>query len=313
MLRSEKVLITGPASQVAFPIARELAEHNEVYGLARFTNPADRERLTAVGVTCIQADLATDDFGTLPDDFTYVLNFAVVKSRDGNFDYDLAANAEGVGRLMYQCRKAKAWLQCSSAGVYQPAGHQPLKETDPLGDNHRAILPTYSICKIAAETMARFGARQWNIPTTIARLSVPYGDNGGWPALHFDWILAGRPVPVHPDKPNLYNPIHEDDYVEHVSKLLAIASVPATVLNWGGSETASIEEWCEYLGQLAGLAPKFVCTDKTIGSITVDLTRMHEHLGRTRVHWRDGMRRMARSRHPALHLPEATDSKRESA
>mgnify|MGYP003513588261 CR=1 FL=1 len=41
-----------------------------------------------------------------PEDFDYVLNFAVVKS--GDFDYDLAANAEGVGNLMLRCQRAKA-------------------------------------------------------------------------------------------------------------------------------------------------------------------------------------------------------------
>ncbi len=300
MLKNEKILVTGPTSQVAFPIARQLAKHNVVYGLARFRNASDRDRLEAAGVRCLSVDLAGDSFATLPDDFTYVLHFAVVKTSD--FDYDLAANAEGPGRLMSHCRNAKAWLHCSSGGVYQHAGHHPLTETDPLGDNHRAFLPTYSICKIAGESMARFGARQWNIPTTIARLSVPYGDNGGWPAMHLDWILAGSGIPVHADKPNVFNPIHEDDYIAHIPQLLAAASVPATVINWGGSEPVSIEDWCAYLGQLVGREPEFLYTEHTIGSITLDLTRMHQHLERTRVDWRDGMRRMAQARHPEVRL-----------
>jgi UDP-glucuronate 4-epimerase len=302
MLKNEKILITGPASQVAFPIARALAQHNEVYGLARFGDTADRSRLEAFGVKCLQADLATDSFANVPDDLTYVLNFAVVKSGDGNFDYDLAANAEGVGRLMYRCRQAKAWLHCSSGGVYQYAGHHPLKESDPLGDNHRTLLPTYSICKIAAETMVRFCARQWNIPAIIARLSVPYGDNGGWPSMHLDWMLSGSPILVHPEQPNLYNPIHEDDYIAHIPKLLAAASVPATTVNWGGSDPVGIEEWCEYLAQLTGRKPEFLLTDRAFGSITFDLTRMHELIGRTKVNWRDGLRRMLAARHPELRM-----------
>jgi UDP-glucuronate 4-epimerase len=269
MLKDEKILITGPTSQVAFPIARELAKSNDVYGLARFRYAGDRERLEAVGVRCLQMDLAEDSFVSVPDDFTYVLHFAVVKTSD--FDSDLAANAEGPGRLMYHCRKAKAWLHCSSGGVYQHAGHHPLKETDPLGDNHRAFLPTYSICKIAGETVARFAARQWNVPCTIARLSVPYGDNGGWPAMHLDWMLAN-------------------------------SSVPATVINWGGSEPVSIEEWCTYMGHVVDRTPQFLYTDYTIGSITLDLTRMHQYLTRTKVDWRDGMCRMIRARHPELGL-----------
>jgi UDP-glucuronate 4-epimerase len=301
MLTHEKILITGPASQVAFPQARELAKQNTVYGLARFGDTSDRARLEAVGVNCVQADLARDSFANVPDDFTYVLNFAVVKTSD--FDYDLAANAEGLGRLMHHCRRAKAWLHCSSGGVYQYAGHHPLKEADPLGDDtHKSFLPTYSISKIAAEVMARFAARQWNIPTTIARLSVPYGNNGGWPTIHLDWMLGGSLIPVHPERPNLFNPIHEDDYIAHIPKLLAAATVPATITNWGGSEPVGLEDWCGYMAELTGVEPKFIDTDKTIGSITMDMTRMHQLVGRTSVDWHDGIRRMIQARHPELRL-----------
>jgi nucleoside-diphosphate-sugar epimerase len=303
MLTNEKILITGPASQVGLPIARELVKQNEVYGLARFSNPADQAQLEALGVKCIAADLAEDSFETLPEDFTYVLNLAVVKS-ESNFDYDLAANAEGTGRLMSHCRRAKAWLQCSSGGVYQPAGHQPLKESDPLGDSHRMILPTYSISKIAAETMVRFGAREWGVPAIIARLSVPYGDNGGWPAMHLEWMLAGQPIVVHSDAPSVYNPLHEDDYIAHVPRLLRAATVPATVVNWGGSDEVSVEEWCEYIAQLTGLQAQFAQTDMMLPSLPLDLTRMHRILGRTKVDWKDGIRRMIRARQPELPLKE---------
>jgi nucleoside-diphosphate-sugar epimerase len=301
-LRSKRILITGPASQVGFPIARDLAQGNEVFGVARFGDPRARARLEAVGVRCIAADLASDSLGALPADVDYVLHFAVVKSRALDFEYDLAANAEGVGRLMAHCRGAKAFLVCSTTGVYADAGREPRKEGDPLGDNHRAILPTYSISKIAAEAVARFAAKQFSLPTTIARLNVPYGDNGGWPAFHLELLLAGQPIAVNVDQPNVYNPIHEDDILAHLPRLLDVASVPATTINWGGSETASIEEWCAHLGLLVGREPRFLATDRTIGSLTADLTRMHELLGRTNVPWRDGMRRMVAARHPELPL-----------
>ncbi|MGY8806024.1 MAG: NAD-dependent epimerase/dehydratase family protein, partial [bacterium] len=35
-MKGEKILITGPTGQVAFPVAAALAEDNDVYGLARF-------------------------------------------------------------------------------------------------------------------------------------------------------------------------------------------------------------------------------------------------------------------------------------
>lgn len=297
MLRDEKILLTGPTSQVALPLAASLAADNEVWGLARLSKEADKERLREVGVTPHAADMATDDFSTLPDDFTYVLNFAVVRTED--FDYDLATNAEGLGRMMSRCRKAKGLLHSSSAAVYEAPGRKACAESDPLGDNHRCMAPTYSIAKIAAESMAKFVAREWNIPTTIARFSVPYGDNGGWPWYHLMMMKAGQPIPVHRDGPNLYNPIHEDDMLAHIPGLLAMADVPASVVNWGG-EAASIEEWCAFLGELTGLEARLEPRDEALGALPIDRTRMRERLGDTRVGWRDGIRRMVEARNPEL-------------
>jgi UDP-glucuronate 4-epimerase len=298
MLRDEKILITGPTSQVALPVARELARSNEVLGLARFREAADRERMEALGVQTIAADLGESSLDEVPDDISIVLHFAVVKS--GDFEYDLRANAEGVGRLMSRCRGAKSFLHCSTGGVYEHAGHKPLKETDPLGDNHRAMLPTYSIAKIAAESVARFAAREFELPTVIARFSVPYGDNGGWPWFHLMMMKAGSPIPIHPEQPNIFNLIHEDDYIRMIPRLLSLADVPAQTINWAGSEATSVEEWCAYLGELTGLEPKFNVTTDTIASVQLDIDKMHEVAGRTEVDWKDGIRRMVAALNPEL-------------
>jgi len=298
MLENHRILITGPTSQVAFPIARELARRNEVFGLARFRRPEDLARIEAIGVKCLAVDLADGSLDAVPSDFDYVLHFAVVKS--GDFDADLSANVEGLGRLLHHTRSAKALLHCSSGGVYAPPGHTPARETDPLGDNHRAMMPTYSLCKIAAESMARFAARQYELPTTIARFSVPYGDNGGWPWYHLMMMKQGVPVPVHPDAPSIFNPIHEDDYIAQVPRLLEVASVPATIVNWAGAETASIEDWCAYLGELTGLEAKFQHTEQSIASLPLDTERMHALIGPAKVGWREGIRRMVEARNPEL-------------
>jgi UDP-glucuronate 4-epimerase len=296
-LTGARILVTGPTGQVALPLTLALAANNDVIGIARFRDAAARARLEQGGVTCIETNLTAGAFDGVPGDVDYVLNLAVVKSN--RWDIDLAANAEATGLLMAHCRSAKAWLQCSSTGVYQPAGLHPLTETDSLGDNHRPIMETYSISKIAAETVARTGARQWGLPVTVARLNVPYGDNGGWPAFHLAMIEAGQPVPVHPDRPNRFNPIHEADILRMLPRLLEIASVPATTVNWGGSEPADLEDWCALLGDEVGKPVTFVETEQTIGSVVIDPTVMHDLVGRTEVDWRAGMRRMVAARHRA--------------
>ena len=297
-MRGYKILITGPTGQVAAPVTRTLAAQNEVWGIARFTDGAARESLEDAGVRCATVNLASGDFTGLPADFDYVINLAVAKS--GRWDKDLAANAESVGLLMAHCRQAKAFLHCSSAAVYNPPGDQPRTESAALGDHHRLLFPTYSISKIAGEAVVRTMARALGLPTTIARLNVPYGDNGGWPYFHMEMMLAEVPIPVPPGEPARYNPIHEDDIVATLPKLLAAASVPATTVNWAGEQIVSVQEWCAYIGSLVGREPTFVVSDQALRGNPVDVTRMRGLIGATTVDWRDGMRRMAATFHPEL-------------
>jgi UDP-glucuronate 4-epimerase len=288
--------VTGPTSQVGRAVVRALAPESRLFGLGRLRKEEERRALEAAGVEPLVADLAGDLPALPPVDF--VLHLAVVKS--GDFALDLRANAEGVGQLLSRCRGARAFLHVSSAAVYAHGGHAPRAEDAPLGDNHRVLMPTYSLAKIAAESTARFAAREFRVPTTIARLSVPYGDAGGWPWYHLMMMKAGVPIPVHPDGPSVYNPIHEDDYVAHLARLLELADVPATTLNWGGSEPASIEDWTAWLAELTGLEAKLEPSERALGSLELDLGRMHAALGRTRVGWREGIRRMLEARGPEL-------------
>jgi nucleoside-diphosphate-sugar epimerase len=297
-LTGKRIVVTGVTGQVARPLALALARENEVFGAARFADQTARETLELAGVHCIPVDLVTGDVTGLPADADYVLHFAVAKSND--WEKDLRANSGGLAYLMEHHQSASGFLHCSSTAVYKPEGHRVFDEDGPLGDNHGVwpFLRTYSICKIAAESTARWGADRFGLPTTIARLSVPYGDTGGWPAIHLHMMLAGNKVPVHVDAPSVYHPLHADDIEAMVPRLLAAASVPATTVNWGGSEAVSIEEWCTYLADLVGIEPRFEPTAQTIDSVQIDTTRMHELVGRTAVPWRDGMRRMAIALHP---------------
>ncbi len=300
-MRDRKILLTGLTGQVALPVALALAPENEVWGIARFSDPEKRRRLEEGGVHCKTvdlsgADLRDGDLGSLPNDFDYVLNFAVSKS--GDFEADLRANAESAGRLMSHCRAARAFLHCSTTGVYQPDGHTAFTEESPLGDNHRVLMPTYSIAKISAEAVVRFAAREFDLPTVIARLNVPYGSNGGWPYIHLLMMKQGVPIPVHTDAPSVYTPIHEDDIVATLPGLLEAASVPARIVNWAGQEHVSIEEWCAYMGELTGLEPKLAPTDQTLESVKTDNRLMRELAGPARVPWKDGIRRMIEALQP---------------
>lgn len=304
MLDAEKILVTGATGKIAFPIARALARRNEVWGAARLREQADRDRLTAAGVIPVPLDMSDGDFSALPDDFTYVFH-AAVDPGAGQWTDCLETNAQRSGDLLHHCRAAKGFVFCSTGSIYGYQGQRPpLTESDPPGVPLRA---NYSFSKVAAEAVCTWVARQYRIPLTIIRICSTYGPEGGAPpADRLESILAGRPIRLHPDRPNNYNPIYEDDYVELGIRALEVAATPPpVVVNWAGSETVSAEDYCGYLGELVGMEPVFEYTPPEAHTpLWPDVTHMHEVLGRTKVGWRDGFRRMVQARHPELELAE---------
>ena len=298
MLQGEKILVTGAAGRVAYPIARELAQANEVYGLARFSSPGDRDKLEKAGITCIRKDIGADTFDDIPDDFTYVFHASALLAAAAQRDWreTFAINAHATGRLMRHCRNVKGFVHCSTGSQYHYQGHRPLKESDPPGIHTH----NYSLSKIAAEAVVAFASETWDIPTTTIRICSTYGPTGGAPADRLRALVEGREIKLHPDKPNYFNPIYEDDYLELGIKALTVAGTPPLVVNFAGSETVSAEEYCEYMGRLLGLTPRFTYTEEAITPLWPDVTYMHQVLGKTKVHWKDGMRRMIQARHPDL-------------
>jgi nucleoside-diphosphate-sugar epimerase len=220
------------------------------------------------------------------------LNFAVRRTADDEFDLELATGAEAVGLLMQRCQRAQAFLHCSTTGVYRPPGDHAARETDPLGDHHGPQLPTYSIGKIAAEAVARSGARAFDLPTVITRLSVPYGTVWGWPAFVLESVASGQPVMAHPDDPMWFNPIHERDLISQLGALLGAAAVPATIVNWAGDEAVQIGEWAQLMGEMLDVKPVVQLSDRAFRGVRVDCAKRSAITGPCEVAWRDGFAEM---------------------
>jgi hypothetical protein len=99
LLSDEKILITGPAGRIAFGMAESLVGDNEVWGIARFSDPSTREKVESLGVTTRAADIASGRFGDLPSDFTYLLHIAADFSAT-DYERSLTVNAEGTGLIL---------------------------------------------------------------------------------------------------------------------------------------------------------------------------------------------------------------------
>jgi len=301
MLRDKKLLITGPAGQIAYPMTAFLAADNEVWGIARFSEEGSRERVESVGAITRRVDLGSGDFDDLPTDFDHVIHLATYQAPGLDYERAFEVNAEGTGLLLEHCRSAKSALVASTFSVYAPntdPGHL-FGETDPLGDAKLPHSPTYSMSKLAQEAVTRTMARVLDLPITIGRINGSYGPNGGLPAYMLDWLIAGDPIYLRAEG-QTYNLVHQDDMNAQVAKLLEVATVPATIVNWSGDDAVTVEEMVAYMAELTGRTPNFVLVDmpessKGNGS---DNTRRTELIGRCGVDWKEGVRAMYEARYP---------------
>ena len=296
MLTDEKILVTGVSGMVAAPIATHLAQNNEVWGLARFaneaargdvlySNPLSRTAIEANGVKTCAVDLAAPDFSEVPDDFTYVLHLAHTRV-EGQLDRAIQVNAVGAGRVLQHCRKAKAALVMSSHAVYSPPADvfHPSREGEDVGKAVTPWAPSSPASKISLEAVARFCAEAFDLRVIAMRLNTVYGIYAdaavGMPILSMDSVMADATVDALAD-PNPHSPIALDDMYTHLEALLDAASVPATIVNWAGEETVTLQEWCAQAGALGGKTPRINVTPVpgTLAGSVGDATKLRSIVG----------------------------------
>jgi nucleoside-diphosphate-sugar epimerase len=301
--RGAKILITGGTGQVARPVAEALAEHNDVWCLGRFAAPGVERSLNGQGITTWRWDMddpSAHALKGLPQDFTHVLHSAVRRGEDGDFNATAEINAVATGRLMQHCRTASSFLYVSTGALYkrQTLDHR-YTEDDPV-DGAADWLPAYPMGKLATEGAVRAFAQVLELPTTIARLNIAYGPGtyGGVPMLYFTQMLAGAPIAVPLEGQNWCSLLYTDDLVAQVPHLWRAASVPSTLVNWGGDEPVGVTDCIRHIEALTGVAARLVPSEVTRETYQFDPTLRRRLTGPCRVGWRDGIERTLRTLHP---------------
>ncbi len=301
MLKGRKILVTGVSGVVAFPLARFLAADNEVWGAARFSAEGAEARVAEAGIRPVRIDLEAGDLSALPGDFDHVLHLAYFRGGEDSFDRSVRINAEGCGLVLQHCRAAKSALVTSAAGIYS-ARTDPMAaahEDSPTGGSFTPWALTAGSAKVAQEAVARFAARAFDLPVTIARLNTVYGNDPRMlPVTHMDAVVAEKEVFMVND-PYPHSPIHIDDMCRQIEPLLNAASVPATIVNWGGDEVVSGQDWCAMVAQWSGKPARTGVRSfpgATMGN-SVDTSRRRAITGPCEIAFAQGYRAIFDARH----------------
>ncbi len=309
-LSGKRVMVTGASGLVALPVAVELAKNNEVFAVARWSDPAQKKLVEAAGAQAVTFDLANEDLSALPKSVDVVINYAVLPPNFGNMAYDV--NTGATGRLARRYRDAEAFVHGSTGSLYEYQGERPLREDDPYGLHSAG--ENYAASKIGAEYLIKHLSLDYDLPVTIIRIFSFYGPRGGGVTQRVDQVAKGLPVSVYPGVRNVHTPLYEDDYVEKTIGCAGIAKVGAEVVNVGGSESCTTQEYCQIAGDIVGKEPIFVENGRS-WPIWADTTKMEKLLGPSKVSIREGIRRVLEQTdqrlgnlHHVLGQPEAQDA-----
>jgi nucleoside-diphosphate-sugar epimerase len=289
-LSGRRILVTGASGLVAFPVAAELAKSNEVHALARWSDPQQKRMIEAAGARAITFDLADEDLSPLPKSVDVVINYAVLPPNFGNLAYDV--NTGATGRLARRYRDCEAFVHGSTGSLYEYQGERPLREDDPYGLHSAG--ENYAASKIGAEYLLKHLSVDYDLPVTIVRIFSFYGPRGGGVTQRVDLVAQGKPVSVYPGVRNVHTPLYEDDYVEKTIAAAGIAKVGCEIVNVGGSEAVTTQEYCMMAGEMVGKEPIFVENGRS-WPIWADTTKMERLLGPSRVSVREGVRRILES------------------
>ena len=253
MISGEKILVTGVTGTVGAPVAKALAKDNEVWGLARFNDPAKRADIEAAGAVTRADDIGSGDFSQVPDDFTYVLHLNWMRGGINLLQEAIRTNIEGPGLLMQHTRKAKATLVASSMIIYSPSADPThlFTESDCIGNASYAYNATSPYSKAGLEAVARLCARAFDMKVTIARLNTVFAPGKCYATSILGAVLNDQPVRA-PHANNVHSPIHIDDIIAQIEPMLDAASNPAFIVNWGGDDHVSVQEWVRLANEWSG-------------------------------------------------------------
>jgi hypothetical protein len=83
------------------------------------------------------------------------------------------------------------------------------------------------------------------------RLNTVMGVQNCFPSGVIRAVLADRALQA-PHENNMHSPIHIEDMKHQLEPLLQAASNPALIVNWGGDEAVSMQEWVRLTNEWSG-------------------------------------------------------------
>ena len=245
--------VGGKVGPTLAMMAKRAAPHKKVIGVARFSDPAIKQRLAANDIETIQCDLLDrDSVDRLPDVKNIVYMAGKKFGTRGSEPFTWAMNTVVptlVGERLSQTR----FVAFSTLCVY------PFSPTDGPGATPVNTPPTplgeYPNSCVGRERVFQYYSHQSESPGLLARLN--YAIDCRYGVLHdiASWVRDERPIDI---RTNVANCIWQGDAIAQILRCLCHGEVPAQPINIGAPTPINVRETAVRFGAIFEKEPVFV-------------------------------------------------------
>jgi nucleoside-diphosphate-sugar epimerase len=232
-------------------LAKRAAPHKRVIGVARFSDAEVKRRLEAAGIETVSCDLLErEQVAALPAAANIVYMAGKKFGTDADRGFAWAMNTK-VPALVAERYRASRIVVFSTLCVYPfgpvvSGGWDESVEPKPLGD--------YANSCVGRERMFHYHSALYGTPVRLMRLN--YAIDMRYGVLHdvARWVKNRQPVPLATGHANV---IWQGDSSSQILRSLLHGTTPASPLNIGGPELASVRLLAQAFGKRFGVEPVF--------------------------------------------------------
>ncbi len=274
-----RILLTGATGFLGGRLLRKLAGDHEVFALSRRMPESGAEG----GATWLIQDLAQPTWTVqLPDKVDAVVHLAQsphFRNFPAQADDIYGVSVGTTVKLLDWALKAGAqhFVLGSTGGLYG-SSKEPIAESAPL-PHERSQLGFYFATKRAAELLAQQYAGQLTVATLRFFFIYGAGQSSSMlmPRLAAN-VRDGKPIMLHGDDGIHLNPVHVDDAVNAIIRVMNLKD--SRLLNIAGPQVTTLREICEEMGRLLDRRPVFdVDMIARPNHLVADIERMSRALG----------------------------------
>ena len=289
-----RILVTGGAGFIGSHVVEALQKRgDEAWILDNFNDfydPALKRRNVAgmSGARLVEGDIRDQDGMSrlyAEGRFDAVIHLAAMAGVRPSLQDPLHyqdVNVRGTMILLEEARRypGQKFVFASSSSVYGSNEKVPFREAE---DIHHPVSP-YAATKRAGELLSYTHHHLYDIPTSCLRFFTVYGPRQRPEmAIHkfVRHVLEGRSIPFFGDGSTRRDYTYVDDIVDGVVRALD-RTEGYEIYNLGESQTTSLSELVEIIGEVCGSAPELERMPLQPGDVLVtyaDVSKARERLG----------------------------------